>query len=471
MIRPLLLLLLFGTGFSTFAQNAVRVLTLEDAVSLAQANNRLVKNAQLSVSMSDDQVAEARTYRFPSLNLYALGSQLLTPVDFTFQRGAFGSFPGIGPVPATDTRIHTPLRPTFYGLTQFSQPLSQQYKIGLNIKQAKLAKLVDEQQLRAQKQSVTSQVKQVYYAILRTQSSLASSEENLKFDRELDRTTEQYVAEKTALKSDSMDVKAKIAQEEYNNLTLRDSLTSQKEQLNDFLGRDIRTDFSVAEVPEATIIEASLDSAQAQALSARPELAEARLTVQQAELNRRIGGENAKQVEGFRNLAVVMGISIAAIFLALVLQFNHAVKLLLVFGAVPYGIVGALLALFITGTPFGFMAFWGIASLIGVIVSHVIVLFDFIEEMREKGEPLERALVDAGIVRLRPVLITVGATVLALFPLALHGGPLWKPLCYSQIGGLGVATFITLLLVPVFYAIFVLDLKLITWDVTAKERQ
>ena len=288
MIRPLLLLLLFGTGFSTFAQNAVRVLTLEDAVSLAQANNRLVKNAQLSVSMSDDQVAEARTYRFPSLNLYALGSQLLTPVDFTFQRGAFGSFPGIGPVPATDTRIHTPLRPTFYGLTQFSQPLSQQYKIGLNIKQAKLAKLVDEQQLRAQKQSVTSQVKQAYYAILRTQSSLASSEENLKFDRELDRTTEQYVAEKTALKSDSMDVKAKIAQEEYNNLTLRDSLTSQKEQLNDFLGRDIRTDFSVAEVPEATIIEASLDAAQAQALSARPELAEARLTVQQAELNRRI---------------------------------------------------------------------------------------------------------------------------------------------------------------------------------------
>jgi len=66
------------------------------------------------------------------------------------------------------------------------------------------------------------------------------------------------------------------------------SLASQKEQLNDLLGRDIRTDFSVAEVPEATTIEASLDAAQAQALSARPELAEARLTVQQAELNRRI---------------------------------------------------------------------------------------------------------------------------------------------------------------------------------------
>ena len=177
-----------------------------------------------------------------------------------------------------------------------------------------------------------------------------------------------------------------------------------------------------------------------------------------------IGGEKAKQVEGFRNLAVVMGISIAAIFLALVLQFNHAVKPFLVFAAVPYGTMGALLALFVMGTPFGFMAFLGVASLVGVIVSHVIVLFDFIEEMHEKGEPLERALVDAGIMRLRPVMITVGATVLALFPLALHGGPLWKPLCYSQIGGLCVATFITLLLVPVLYAIFVLDLKWVKWQ-------
>jgi multidrug efflux pump len=135
-----------------------------------------------------------------------------------------------------------------------------------------------------------------------------------------------------------------------------------------------------------------------------------------------------------------------------------------VFAAVPYGTMGALLALFVMGTPFGFMAFLGIASLVGVIVSHVIVLFDFIEEMHEKGEPLERALVDAGIMRLRPVMITVGATVLALFPLALHGGPLWKPLCYSQIGGLGVATFVTLLLVPVLYAIFVLDLKWVKWN-------
>jgi Cu/Ag efflux pump CusA len=77
---------------------------------------------------------------------------------------------------------------------------------------------------------------------------------------------------------------------------------------------------------------------------------------------------------------------------------------------------------------------------------------------------LHEALLDAGIVRLRPVLITVGATVIALFPLASHGGPLWEPLCYAQIGGLCVATGITLLLVPVIYAIAVLDLKIVPWD-------
>ena len=183
-----------------------------------------------------------------------------------------------------------------------------------------------------------------------------------------------------------------------------------------------------------------------------------------------IAGERAKQVDGFTNLAVVLLISLVGIYLALLVQFKNAVKPLLVFAAAPYGTMGALIALAIMGTPFGFMAFLGVASLIGVIVSHVIVLFDFIEEMHEKGEPLERALPDAGIERIRPVMITVSATILALFPLALEGGPLWKPLCYAQIGGLAVATFITLLLVPVFYSIFVLDLKWIKWE-TAGDRE
>jgi len=177
-----------------------------------------------------------------------------------------------------------------------------------------------------------------------------------------------------------------------------------------------------------------------------------------------IGGEKDKAATGFRNLGAVMAISIFAVYLALLFQFNNAVKPLLVLAAAPYGMVGAFAMLWAMGEPFGFMAFLGIASLVGVIVSHSIIMFDFIEERHIAGDDFEDAVIDAGIIRLRPVLITVGATVLALIPLAMHGGPLWKPLCYAQIGGLLIATVVTKLQIPVMYAIFVLDLKILKWE-------
>jgi len=175
------------------------------------------------------------------------------------------------------------------------------------------------------------------------------------------------------------------------------------------------------------------------------------------------GGEREEQTKSFGQLAVVLGISIFSIFLALVIQFKNAIKPLVVFAALPFGAAGALISLVLLNAPFGFMAFLGVISLMGVIVSHVIVLFDFIEERHSLGEPLHEALIDAGIVRLRPVLITIGATVLGLFPLAMHGGPLWQPLCYAQIGGLCIATFVTLILVPVLYTIVIEDLHWIEW--------
>ena len=181
-----------------------------------------------------------------------------------------------------------------------------------------------------------------------------------------------------------------------------------------------------------------------------------------------IGGEAEEQTKSFHSMAIVFGLLLAAIYLALVLQFRNAVKPLVVFAALPYGAAAAIVGLVIMDAPLSFMALLGIISLMGVIVSHVIVLFDFIEEAHERGEPMREALLDAGLMRLRPVLITVVATVLGLVPLALHGGPLWQPLCYAQIGGLSFATVVTLLLVPVIYTIVIQDLKLIRWDKPAE---
>jgi multidrug efflux pump len=177
-----------------------------------------------------------------------------------------------------------------------------------------------------------------------------------------------------------------------------------------------------------------------------------------------IVGELKEQLKGEQRSLTVVIASVIAIYLALVFQFNNAFKPFIVFAGIPFGAVGAFASLWLMRMPMGFLAILGITSLIGVIVSHVIVLFDFIEEQHEHGANLRDALIDAGIRRIRPVLITVGATVLALFPLALHGGPLWQALCYAQIGGLALATAVTLFIVPVFYAVFVLDLKVVGWN-------
>jgi multidrug efflux pump len=175
------------------------------------------------------------------------------------------------------------------------------------------------------------------------------------------------------------------------------------------------------------------------------------------------GGEKFEQDKGFKSLTIALIVSFAAIYLALVVQFNSVTQPLLVYAAVPFGVVGGLLGLAIMGSSFGFMAFLGVASLAGLIISHVIVLFDFIEEMKHEGEPLRKAVVDAGLARLRPVLTTVLATVGGLIPLALEGGPLWEPMCYVQIAGMLVATLVTLVIVPVLYVIFVEDLHLVRW--------
>lgn len=184
-----------------------------------------------------------------------------------------------------------------------------------------------------------------------------------------------------------------------------------------------------------------------------------------------VSGNAANTTHGFSELIHVMGISVLAIFMALVFQFRNLIKPLLVFAAVPFGMAGALLGLYVMNEPFGFMAFLGIVSLIGVIVSHIIVLFDFIEDRHRSGAPFREALLDAGVMRLRPVLITIAATTLALLPLASEGGPLWQGLCYAQIGGLIVATSATLVLVPVLYAFVVLDLKWIKWQVAEPASQ
>ena len=124
--------------------------------------------------------------------------------------------------------------------------------------------------------------------VLQTQSELESLQESIRLYRELDRVTGDYVAQQVALRSDSLEVKTLLAKTEYEALNLTNQLARQKEQINNLLGRDVRTDFRVSAVPDATDFGLDLVSARQRALDQRPELRASRLKVRQAEIDRRI---------------------------------------------------------------------------------------------------------------------------------------------------------------------------------------
>lgn len=263
-------------------------LTLDRAIQLAVENNRQIQTAALQLQKANEDVEVARTHRLPVFDIQGQAAQLLTPVDFAFPQGAFGEFPGVGPIPATDTDVSVPRQLTYYFSSQVSQPITQLFRIGLGIDSARATSAIEQEHLNAQRLSVTNSVKRLYFAILQSESALDSTEQAIALYRELDRTLEVRVAQKVALRADSLDVRFRLAKEELTRTTYQNTLASQKEQLNQLLGRDVRTDFVVEPVTELSIAEVDLDAARTRALENRPDLREARLKVEQADLDRRL---------------------------------------------------------------------------------------------------------------------------------------------------------------------------------------
>ncbi|MFL5519482.1 MAG: efflux RND transporter permease subunit, partial [Gemmatimonadales bacterium] len=167
-----------------------------------------------------------------------------------------------------------------------------------------------------------------------------------------------------------------------------------------------------------------------------------------------IGGQAAGQAEAFSSLLTVLALAVAAVVGVMVLQFRSFVEPLVVLAAAPISFVGAMLLLWITGTPLNVSSFMGLILLIGLIVKNGIILLDFTHHrMLTAGETLEPALLEAGRVRLRPILMTTLCTLFGLSPLALGlgaGSEMQRPLALAVIGGLALSTPITLYLVPTF---------------------
>jgi hypothetical protein len=127
------------------------LLTLDDAVSLALRNNRLVKNSALEAEKFDFRLHTAQTRRLPHFQLAVLGGELLQPFDFTFGKGVFGTYPGVGPIPGTETKIHNPAQFTTYVTGGIDQPITQQYKIGLGIHVTEIGREIAREDVRAER--------------------------------------------------------------------------------------------------------------------------------------------------------------------------------------------------------------------------------------------------------------------------------------------------------------------------------
>lgn len=168
------------------------------------------------------------------------------------------------------------------------------------------------------------------------------------------------------------------------------------------------------------------------------------------------GGLYASQQESFGQLAVVLLLAVLFVFTLLVVQFRSFRQSFALFIAAILSLFGVMLGLFITRTPLNISSYTGAILIVGIVTENGIVLFGFFNQLQERfpGRPLADLMVEAGRMRLRPILMTTIGAILALFPLALGigaGAAMQKPLAIAVIGGLCVSTFFTLVVAPVLF--------------------
>jgi outer membrane protein len=270
------------------------LLTLDEATRIASGANRDLEISKFEIIKAKETVAQARTNYFPKLDANVLAGVPLQPLNFRVPAGSFGTYPATGPIPATDSNIHSPVRFGAFVNASAAQPLTQLFKVGLAVKQARLGIDLAKEEVRAQSHDTVRQVKEAYYQVAQLQAQVLSAKAAVQALTELSALTEQRLANETVLLSDSLTVKAKLKQQRYQLLAAEDAFVLQKQNLNRLLGRDLGTPFSVELLPFGEQVEWDLDSARKQALEQRPELREARLQTKIAQMD--IRRERAKYI-------------------------------------------------------------------------------------------------------------------------------------------------------------------------------
>jgi HAE1 family hydrophobic/amphiphilic exporter-1 len=181
-----------------------------------------------------------------------------------------------------------------------------------------------------------------------------------------------------------------------------------------------------------------------------------------------VAGQSEEMQESFESMQFALALAIFLVYLVMASQFESLIHPFVILFTIPLALVGAVLALFLTGTTINIVAFIGVIMLAGIVVNNAIVLVDLINQLRMQGRNRFDAIMEAGTARLRPILMTSLTTALGLLPMALgfgEGAEVRTPMAITVIGGLIVSTLLTLVVIPVVYSL--LDRKRWPASVTA----
>jgi HAE1 family hydrophobic/amphiphilic exporter-1 len=169
-----------------------------------------------------------------------------------------------------------------------------------------------------------------------------------------------------------------------------------------------------------------------------------------------VSGQSEEMQDSFRSMQFALALAIFLVYLVMASQFESLIHPFVILFTIPLALVGAVLALFVTGTTINIVAFIGVIMLAGIVVNNAIVLVDLINQLRAQGMERIDAILEAGSARLRPILMTSLTTALGLLPMALgfgEGAEVRSPMAITVIGGLLVSTLLTLVVIPVVYSL------------------
>ena len=169
-----------------------------------------------------------------------------------------------------------------------------------------------------------------------------------------------------------------------------------------------------------------------------------------------VSGQSEEMQASFQSMQFALALAIFLVYLVMASQFESLIHPFVILFTIPLALVGAVLALFVTGTTINIVALIGVIMLAGIVVNNAIVLVDLINQLRAQGADKLEAIMEAGSARLRPILMTSLTTALGLLPMAIgfgEGSEVRAPMAITVIGGLIVSTFLTLLVIPVVYSV------------------